>query len=101
MKNIAQKLSQSHFAIFTIISLAGTVAVVIWFNAIITNNILLSPDSSAATGSGTAGTANGQTAQLPNFDQSTADRIRQLRPSSEVNVAPPLDIPGRSNPFAE
>ena len=96
MKNITQTIKQSSFSIFTIVILALTVAVVVWFNHIVTTGMTINPSAGSSTNSGQQENTQSQT-----FNADTANRLRELTPAANVTTAPELNVEGRINPFAE
>ena len=96
MKNINQTIKQSSFSIFTIVVLALTVAIVIWFNSIVTIGM---PSMSSEETTVTSGRQ--EITQSQTFEANIANSLRELTPATEVTVAPELNIEGRINPFAE
>jgi hypothetical protein len=82
---IVTTLHRYHIILFAVIILGGLAVIVFYLN----NVLILS------------GQSDGYTSQSNNssFDQTTIERIKQLRTTSETDNQ--LDLSGRSNPFVE
>lgn len=84
-KFIVNTLHRYHLVLFVVIVLGGLAVIVFYLN----NILVISSQSDGYTSA----------SNNSSFDQTTIERIKQLRTTNETDSQ--LDLGGRSNPFVE